>query len=222
MHDSSRISPRPVVYLVDDDEPVLVALTRMLRVEGYDVHPWTSAREFLEDHDPEATGCLICDLVMPGMNGLELQRELASRGSPRSIIFLTGQGDVRSTVQGMKGGAVTFLSKPVTREELLLAAREAIHQDCTAHARERARLSLEERLSTLTSREQQVLELVTTGLLNKEIAAKLGIAEKTIKLHRGRVMGKMGVRSVAALVKVLAQLASGRSGDPPADPGKEA
>ena len=213
---------RPVVYLVDDDESVLVALTRVLRLDGYEVRSRTSAREFLADHDPEVVGCLVCDLVMPAMNGLELQRELEIRGLYRSIVFLTGQGDLRSAVKGMKAGAVTFLSKPVTHQELLSAIREAVHQDRATRERERERMAVEQRLLTLTPRERQVLELVAAGLLNKQIAAKLGIAEKTIKIHRGRVMGKMRVSSVAALVGLLAPLARGKLGHPLSGRGTEA
>lgn len=202
--EEADVEARPVVFLVDDEETVLVALSRMLQRAGYEVRAWTSPLEFLRDHDSSAAGCLVCDLVMPAMSGLELQQKLSSAPLPRPIIFITGQGDVRTTVQAMKAGAVTFLSKPVTRVELVAAVEEAARRDAAARAVEHARSSVSRRLQTLTRREREVMDLVTTGLRNKQIAAKLGIAEKTIKAHRGRMMRKMRVSSVAALVKLLA------------------
>jgi FixJ family two-component response regulator len=205
---------KPVVFLLDDDGAVLSGLARLLRLKGFPVQSFTSARAFLEQHDPDLAGCLICDVRMPGMSGLELQGALAARGCPRATIFITGFGDIRDSVQAMKAGAVTFLPKPVRRNELLAAVEEAIQKDLGARAERDAQTQLRERLAMLTAREKQVLELVASGRLNKQIAAELGAAEKTIKVHRGRVMEKMRVKSVAGLMRLL----SGRTPRAPESP----
>src|SRR5262249_21220022 len=153
------------------------------------------ATEFLEAHDADAPGCLVTDLRMPEMSGLELQRALLDRGSKRAIVFITGQADIPTTVQAMKAGAVSFLSKPVRRAELVAALEEAILRDAEGRCSHRQRQDVERRLASLTPRERQVLDLVATGMLNKQIAAELGAAEKTIKVHRGRIMEKMQVRT---------------------------
>jgi FixJ family two-component response regulator len=193
----------PVVFLLDDEPGVVVALGRILRANGFSIRTWTSATEFLDAHDAETPGCLITDLRMPGMSGLEVQRVLLARGSDRPVIFITGEGDVRTTVLGMKAGAVTFLTKPIQPTELIGAVIEAITKDATrrAHRREQERVSM--RIAGLTPRELQVLRLLTTGMLNKQIAAELGTTEKTVKTHRKRVLVKMGVRSATALVNLL-------------------
>ena len=195
----------PTVFLLDDEEAVVLALRRVLQAAGYAVRCWTSAAEFLAAHDPEAPGCLVADVRMPAMNGLELQRALAARGIDRPIVFITGQGDIATTVQAMKAGAVTFLAKPVQRLELLAAVDEAIARDALQRAQHRERQDISRRLSSLTPRELQVLDLVATGLLNKQIAAELGAAEKTIKVHRRRIMQKMNVRTATALVGLLSR-----------------
>jgi len=195
----------PIVYVLDDEPAVVVALARMLQSSGFTVSPYTSAAEFLEAHDAETPGCLVADVRMPGMNGLELQRTLRARGVDRAIVFVTGQGDIPTTVQAMKAGAVTFLSKPVQRAELVAAVREALLRDAIGRAQHREREDLVRRLASLTPRERQVLELVATGMLNKQIAAELGAAEKTIKVHRGRIMEKMQVRTATALVGLLSR-----------------
>ena len=195
----------PIVYVLDDEPAVVVALARMLQSSGFTVSPYTSAAEFLEAHDAETPGCLVADVRMPGMNGLELQRTLLARGIDRAIVFVTGQGDIPTTVQAMKAGAVTFLSKPVQRAELVAAVREALLRDAVGRAQHREREDLVRRLASLTPRERQVLELVATGMLNKQIAAELGAAEKTIKVHRGRIMEKMQVRTATALVGLLSR-----------------
>jgi FixJ family two-component response regulator len=197
--------PNPVVFLLDDEQAVVVALTRMLQSSGFTVRPYTSAAEFLEAHDAEIPGCLVADVRMPDMSGLELQRTLLERGIDRAIVFVTGQGDIPTTVQAMKAGAVTFLSKPVQRAELVAAVREALLRDAIGRAQHREREDLVRRLASLTPRERQVLELVATGMLNKQIAAELGAAEKTIKVHRGRIMEKMQVRTATALVGLLSR-----------------
>lgn len=197
--------PKPIVFLLDDDHAVVVALTRMLQSSGFTVRPYTSAAEFLEAHDAEIPGCLVADVRMPDMSGLELQRTLLARGIDRAIVFVTGQGDIPTTVRAMKAGAVTFLSKPVQSAELVAAVREALLRDALGRAQHRERQDLVRRLASLTPRERQVLELVATGMLNKQIAAELGAAEKTIKVHRGRIMEKMQVRTATALVGLLSR-----------------
>jgi FixJ family two-component response regulator len=197
--------PQPIVFLLDDEPPVVVALARMLQTSGFAVRYWTSAAEFLAAHDAEAPGCLVTELRMPEMSGLELQRALLDRGSKRAIVFITGQADIPTIVQAMKAGAVSFLSKPVRRAELVAAVQEAILRDAHGRAEHRERRDVERRLARLTPRERQVLDLVATGMLNKQIAAELGAAEKTIKVHRGRIMEKMQVRTATALVGLLSR-----------------
>jgi RNA polymerase sigma factor (sigma-70 family) len=197
--------PQPIVFLLDDEQSVVTALARMLQASGFAVRCWTSAVEFLEVHDPQEPGCLVTDVRMPEMGGLELQRALLERGSDRAIVFITGQGDIPTTVRAMKAGAVSFLPKPVQRAELVAAVQEAILRDAEARAQQHERNDLVRRLASLTPRERQVLELVTTGMLNKQIAAELGAAEKTIKVHRGRIMEKMQVRTATALVGLLSR-----------------
>ena len=197
--------PQPIVFLVDDEHSVVTALARMLQASGFAVRCWTSAVEFLEVHDPQEPGCLVTDVRMPEMGGLELQRALLERGSDRAIVFITGQGDIPTTVRAMKAGAVSFLPKPVQRAELVAAVQEAILRDAEARAQQHERNDLVRRLASLTPRERQVLELVTTGMLNKQIAAELGAAEKTIKVHRGRIMEKLQVRTATALVGLLSR-----------------
>jgi len=198
-------APQPIVFLVDDEHSVVTALARMLQASGFTVRCWTSAVEFLGAHDPQEPGCLVTDVRMPEMSGLELQRALLERGSERAIVFITGQGDIPTTVRAMKAGAVSFLPKPVQRAELVAAVQEAILRDAEVRAQQRERHDLVRRLASLTPRERQVLELVTTGMLNKQIAAELGAAEKTIKVHRGRIMEKMQVRTATALVGLLSR-----------------
>jgi FixJ family two-component response regulator len=196
---------QPVVYLLDDEESIVVALSRMLQGEGFEIRTCTSAIDFLSAHDPELPGCLVTDVLMPQMSGLQLQRALMTSGCDRPIVFITGQGDIPTTVQAMKAGAVSFLSKPVRRADLVAAVREATAKDLAARELRNEQRAIRARFESLTPRERQVLALVTTGMLNKQIAAELGAAEKTIKVHRGRVMGKMQVRSAAALVHLLSR-----------------
>ena len=197
--------PNPIVFLLDDEQAVVVALARMLQSSGFTVRAYTSAAEFLEAHDAETPGCLVADVRMPDMSGLELQRTLLERGIERAIVFVPGQGDIPTTVPAMKAGAVTFLSKPVQRAELVAAVREALARDAAGRSHHREREDLVRRLASLTPRERQVLDLVATGMLNKQIAAELGAAEKTIKVHRGRIMEKMQVRTATALVGLLSR-----------------
>jgi len=201
----------PTVYAVDDDRAVLKSIGRLLRSDGWNVVTFASAREFLEQIDSEAPGCAVLDLSMPEMSGLELQRALESRGCSLPILFLTGQADVPSTVKALKRGAVDFLTKPVEDEELLAAVRRAVDADSVARKESAEIAAIRARLDTLTPREREVLEGVVSGKLNKQIAADLGTVEKTIKVHRGRVMEKMQAASLADLVR-LAQRAGVRPG----------
>jgi FixJ family two-component response regulator len=196
----------PTVFLVDDDATVRAALRRGLVAEGFNVRLYESADSFLAAHDPGLPGCLIADVAMPGMSGLELQSLLAARGCARPIIFITGKGSIPMSVQAMRAGAVTFLPKPVRLSELAAAVREAFERDRRWRKEHAERTEVESRLSALTSREREVLELIVVGKLNKQIAAELGAAEKTVKVHRGRVMAKLNVRSVAELVNLTARV----------------
>ncbi len=196
----------PTVFLVDDDATVRAALRRGLVAEGFRVRLFESADTFLAEHDPELPGCLITDVAMPGMSGLELQTLLSARGCARPIIFITGKGSIPMSVQAMRAGAVTFLPKPVRLGELSAAVREAFERDRRCREEQAEHKAVETRLRALTSREREVLELIVVGKLNKQIAAELGAAEKTIKVHRGRVMAKLNVRSVAELVNLTARV----------------
>ncbi len=193
---------RFVIYLVDDDPGVLKALTRMLNTQGYEVRAFSSSTEFLAEHDPSLPGCAIFDLSMPGLDGIELQAALKAGGLERPVIFITGVGDIPVTVQAMKAGAVDFLTKPVKSRQLLAAVALAAEKEAQALELRGELASINNRISRLTPREREVLTHVIAGRLNKQIAADLGTAEKTIKLHRGRMMHKMGVRTVADLVRI--------------------
>jgi FixJ family two-component response regulator len=195
----------PVVFLLDDDEAVVTVLGQMLQASGFMVRTWTRAAEFLATHEGDTPGCLVTDIRMPGMSGLELQRSLAARGIERVVVYVTGASDIRYAVQAMKAGAVSCLAKPVERAELIAAVREAISRDAARRVRRCQQQELSVRLARLTPRERQVLSLLADGMLNKQIAAELGASEKTIKVHRGRVMEKMQVRTATALVGLLSR-----------------
>lgn len=190
------------MFLVDDDAAVLKALTRLLTAAGFRVRAFLSARQFLEQHDPQCPGCVVADLAMPDMSGMELQETLQRSGRDRPIVFVTGRGDIATGVRAMKQGAVDFLTKPVHGRELIAAVGSALERDRLIRREWSALKSIEARLASLTPRERQVLAGVVSGRLNKQIAAELGMAEKTVKVHRARVMAKMGVRSLADLVRV--------------------
>ena len=187
------------VFLVDDDEGVVDALSRLLKVEGYDVRASQSAREFFSEHDASVPGCGIIDITLPDCNGLEIQERLAREGIERPVIFLTGTADIAASVQAMKAGAVDFLTKPVQSEHLLAAIRRAIQQDADMRQAREIRAAVDKLLATLTPREREVLMHVIVGRLNKQIAGDLGTVEKTIKVHRSRMMAKLGVRNLAGL-----------------------
>jgi FixJ family two-component response regulator len=189
-------------FLVDDDPGVLKALSRIIRTAGYDSVSYSSSQDFLREHDPSIPGCAIFDLTMPDLDGLKLQQCLVESGDDRPVIFLSGRGDIPASVRAMKAGAVDFLVKPVNREQLLSAIAQAQARDIEARRQRCERMSIEEKLAKLTPREREVLGHVVRGRLNKQIAADLGTVEKTIKVHRGRMMAKLQVRSVAELVRL--------------------
>ena len=199
------------VYIVDDDPQARAALARLLRAAGYLTRSFASAAEFLAAHLEQAPGCLILDLAMPQMGGLELQQALRKDGCHRPIVFLSGKGDISKTVRAMKGGAVTFLTKPVDAHELFPAVEEALILDAAERIAWQARSGATQRIATLTPRERQVLGQLVSGKINKQIAAALGTAEKTVKVHRSRVMRKMHAGSIVELVK-LASLAGIQAG----------
>jgi FixJ family two-component response regulator len=197
---------QPIVFLVDDDAAIRTALRRGLAAAGFTVRAYETADAFLAAHDPALPGCVVADVAMPGMSGLELQSVLAARGHARPMIFVTARGSIPMSVQAMRAGAVTFLPKPVRLAELIAAVQEALELDGRRRAAQAERSDIESRLLALTTREREVLELIVIGKLNKQIAAELGAAEKTVKVHRGRVMSKLHVRSVAELVTLTTRI----------------
>lgn len=196
--------------MVDDDPSVLRALARLLSSAGLEARGFPSPAAFLQAHDPATPGCLVLDVAMPGLDGLEVQQALAVADGARPIVFLTGRGDIPTTVRAMKGGAVDFLTKPVNDSDLLAAVRNAIEIDRAAREAQTELDALRQRLASLTPREREVLVHVVAGRLNKQIAADLGTVEKTIKVHRARIMEKMAVRSLADLVRVAERLGVSR------------
>jgi FixJ family two-component response regulator len=196
----------PTVFVVDDDAAVLKSLSRLLRSVPFTVVTVNSPQKFLEQYDPRAPGCLILDVAMPGLNGLELQEALAAKGSPPPIIFLTGHGDIPMSVQAMKQGAFDFLTKPVNDEDLIKAVHAALKRDGIARQSRNDVDEIQSRLETLTPREREVLAHVVSGQLNKQIAYDLGTVERTIKVHRARVMEKMKAQSLAELVRMTERL----------------
>jgi FixJ family two-component response regulator len=192
-----------VIFLVDDDPGVRKALVRLFRAAGHEVEAFASAREFLARERPAEAGCLVVDLRMPEMSGLELQEALERAGHTIPVVFISGHADIPDSVKAMKAGAIDFLTKPVQKPELLQAVERALKRDATTRADRAERDAAQARLGRLTTRERRVCDLVAAGLLNKQIAAELGIREKTVKWHRAHVMEKLGVGSVAELVRLV-------------------
>jgi FixJ family two-component response regulator len=194
----------PTVFLIDDDPSVRRALARLIKSAGYQVQTFVSAREFL-DSMPDATGpaCLVLDVRMPGLSGLDLQRELQAANATLPIIFITGHGDIPMSVKAMKDGAVDFLPKPVKDKDLLRAIEPALARSVRERAVRDELEEIQSRVETLTAREREVMNLVVKGWLNKQIAFELGTVEKTVKVHRARVMDKMQVESLAELVSLV-------------------
>jgi len=205
IYESALMAPTPghTVFVVDDDEAVRKAVSRLLRSAGIAAVVFASPREFLAQYNPATPGCLVLDMAMPDLDGLQLQTALNEKGCILPIIFLTGHGDVSKSVQAMKQGAFDFLSKPAKDKDLLTAVRAAFERD-TVVRHERAKLSeIRARLDTLTPREREVLEQVVSGKLNKQIAGDMGITKATVKMHRAHVMAKMKVQSVAELARLV-------------------
>jgi FixJ family two-component response regulator len=194
--------PPPIVFVVDDEPSVLKAVSRLIRSAGHYVRAFSSAREFMECQPWEAHGCVVLDMEMPGGNGLDVQQAFAARGALLPIIFLTGHADVPSTIRAMRSGATDFLTKPVDGAQLLSAVNAAIAKDRSAREATSNATELHRLIETLSPREYEVFTLVASGLLNKQTAAQLGTAEKTIKVHRARVMEKLKVDSLAGLVRL--------------------
>jgi FixJ family two-component response regulator len=197
---------KPVVFIVDDDPSVLKALTRLLSGEGFHTRPFANPAQFLRDHDSRVPGCIILDFAMPGFNGLQLQKHLGRIAERQPIIFVSGQSDIPISVSAMKGGASDFLTKPVDAALLIPAVRFALRRSEAARERHREGELLEQRHALLTPRERSVFELVVNGRLNKKIADDLGIAEKTVKVHRGHMMEKMQAQSLAELVRMAERI----------------
>lgn len=191
------------VHLVDDDPSTLNALARLLGAAGHRAQAHPDADAFFAALDPEAPGCLVLDLRMPGADGHAVQSRLTGKGITIPVIFLSGHGDINASVRAMKQGAIDFLTKPVPSEILLAAVQIAIARDGQARAQRANYVAVEARLAHLTTREREVLDAVVAGRLNKQIANDLGIVEKTVKVHRARVMSKMGVRTLAELVRLV-------------------
>ena len=192
----------PIVFVVDDDSSVREAIRSLIRSVGWCVETFASAQEFLSRARPGEPGCLVLDVRLPGLSGLDLQHELAAAEPQIPIIFITGHGDIPMTVRAMKGGAVEFLPKPFREQDLLDAVRIGLERDRARRQSESATAKLRIDFETLTAREQQVIALVTSGLMNKQIAGEIGVSEITVKVHRSNVMRKMGAKSLADLVRM--------------------
>jgi len=198
--------PQPVVFVIDDDASVRTALSSLIRSVGLRVEVFSSASEFLTARPTEVQSCLILDVRLPGLSGLDFQRELASANNVIPIIFITGHGDIPMSVKAMKAGAVEFLTKPFRDQDLLDAIQVALERARSRHEREQAVSELRAKFESLTPREKEVMAWVTSGLLNKQVAAEIGVTEITVKVHRGNVTRKMGAKSLADLVRMADML----------------
>ena len=206
MGSSPMATAKPIVFVVDDDVWVRESLETLIREEGWQAEAFSSAQQFLDRPRALTPNCLVLDISLPGLNGLELQKRVAVERTDMPIIFITGHGDIPMSVGAMKAGAVEFLTKPFNDEVLLTAIRQALERSRLALAQEAEMQELRDRYASLTPREMQVMALVVSGLLNKQVGGELGISEKTVKAHRGQVMQKMKANSVADLVKMAEKL----------------
>jgi FixJ family two-component response regulator len=216
-------SSPPTIFLVDDDPGVLRALSRVLREDGWNVQTFGSAEAFLARPNQKAEGCLVLDVTMPGLDGLELQRQLSAAGESLPIVFISGHGDIRMSVRAIKAGAADFLTKPVEADALVAAVRAAIEQQVASRSALAEATDLRQRLASLTPRERDVLAALAAGKLNKQIAAELGVVEQTVKFHRARIMDRMHAKTSAELMTLAGRLGIGdatspRPAPPPAAP----
>ena len=196
----------PVVFVVDDDPSVRSSLKFLLSTVGLQVESFDSADTFLQKKPPDAPSCLVLDVRLPGLSGLDFQRELAARNIRIPIVFLTGHGDIPMSVRAMKAGAVEFLTKPFRDQDLLDAVRIALERDRASREQEKEVMILQQRFDSLTSREQEVISMVVSGMLNKQIADQLGTAESTVKVQRSRAMEKMHAESLVDLIRMIEKL----------------
>jgi FixJ family two-component response regulator len=196
----------PIVHIVDDDLGLRTALDRLFRSVGYSTRLFGNAAEFMESGAVKASGCLILDVRLPGVSGLEFQNQLAEAGIGMPVILMTGHGDIPMSVRGMKAGAIDFLSKPFRDQDMLDAVAAALARDLATRANRQDGADLQIRLNSLSVRERQVMTLVSTGQMNKQVAHELRLSEITVKIHRGKAMRKMGARSLADLVKMATAL----------------
>lgn len=203
--------PQPIVFVIDDDRSMQIALTYLFRSMSFNVEVFGSAPEFLAAKLPDVPSCLVLDIRLPGVSGLEFQDKLAKAGIRIPIVFMTGHGDIPMSVKAMKAGAVDFLTKPFRDQDMLDAVTRAIDRDRAARADSRAVAKLRDVFETLTKREREVMALVTSGLMNKQVAGQLNVSEITVKIHRGHVMRKMGARSLADLVRMAEALGISRA-----------
>jgi len=203
---------QPVVFVIDDDPSVRATLAGLLRSVGLEVRPFGSTQEFLQSERPDAPGCLVLDVRLPGRSGLDFQRELGELSIQLPIVFITGHGDIPMSVRAMKAGAIEFLTKPFHDQELLDAIHLGIERDRARRRDAAAVAELRQRFDSLTPREREIMALVAAGRLNKQIAADLGVSEMTVKVHRGQVMRKMRAKSLAALVRMVDQLGGSPAG----------
>ncbi len=195
-----------IVFVVDDDLSIREAIEILVKLAGLRVETFGTAQEFLRSKRPDLPGCVVLDVELPGLSGLDLQRELTAHGIKLPIIFITGYGDIPMSVRAMKAGALEFLTKPFRDQDLLDAIQQALERDRAARRHSREIAELREHFDALTSREREVMSLVVAGWLNKQIGFELGISEITVKIHRGRVMNKMGAQSLAELVRMTERL----------------
>lgn len=202
--------PGATVYVVDDEPDTLKAIERLLGAAGFSVRTFPSPEQFLAQHDDTTPGCIVLDLALPGLNGLELQQALQALGSALPVVFLTGRGDIAASVRAMKLGAADFLTKPVDADELIAAVDAALERNREQRADRAEKHRVASRLAGLTTREREVFELIAQGRLNKQIAAECGTVEKTIKFHRANLMRKLGVRTVAELVRLAERAGTGK------------